>query len=101
MPDRTHEHCPDCSQPIFSNWLKKKLRKTRALGSATSPRFTKFQQASTGFLRTGSVLLSCEVKVKSKSLKPAAAGLFLEAFHTTTLKILEYARARGENHDHF
>jgi hypothetical protein len=81
MPDRTHELCPDCSEPIFPNWLKKKLWKTRALDSATSPRFPKFQQASTGFLRTGFVVLSCEVKVKSKSLKPAAAvHSFLRSF---------------------
>jgi len=99
MPDRTHEHCPDCPEPIFREVLKKKLWKTRALDSATLPRFPKFQQASTGFLRFGSVVLSCSVKVKSKTKKPAAAGLLFEAFHTTTLKIMQYARARGENHD--
>jgi hypothetical protein len=99
MPDRNHEHCPDCSEPIFPKVLKKKLWKTRALDSATSPRFPKFQLSSTGFLRFAFVVLSCEVKVKSKTEKPAAAGFFLEAFNTTTLKILQYARERGENHD--
>jgi hypothetical protein len=79
MPDRTHEHCPDCrektcAQPIFSKVVKKKLWKTRVFDSVTSPRFPKFQQASTDFLRTGFVVLSCEVKVKSNSEEPAAAG---------------------------
>jgi hypothetical protein len=97
MPDRTHELCPDCPEPIFRKVAKKNLWKTRVLDSKTSPRFPKFQQPSTDFLRTGSVLLGCEVKVKSKSLKPAAAGLFLEAFHTTTLKNSALrARAKGK-----
>jgi hypothetical protein len=74
MPDRTHEHCPDCPEPIFSKVLKKKLWKIRALGSATSPGFPKFQQPSTDFLRFGFVVLSCSVKVKSNSERPAAAG---------------------------
>jgi hypothetical protein len=74
MPDRTHEYCPECSEPIFPNVLKKKLRKIRALDSATSPGFPKFQQPSTDFLRFGFVVLSCEVKVKSNSERPAAAG---------------------------
>jgi len=94
MPDRTHEFCQFCPEPIFQKVLKKSLWKTRALDSTTSPRFPKFQPSSTGFLRFGSVLLSCSVKVKSKTEKPAAAGHFLEAFHTTTLKTVQYARAR-------
>jgi len=74
MPDRMHEHCPDCAEPVFSKVVKKKLWKIRAFPSATSPRFPKFQQPSTDFLRSGFVLLSCEVKVKSNSEEPAAAG---------------------------
>jgi hypothetical protein len=60
--------------PVFRNWLKKKLWKIRALASATSPGFPKFQQPSTDFLRFGFVVLSCSVKVKSNSESPAAAG---------------------------
>jgi len=74
MPDRSHEHCPDCSEPVFSKVAKKKLWKIPALGSATSPRFPKFQQPPTDFLRFGFVVLSCLVKVKSNSEEPAAAG---------------------------
>ena len=74
MPDRNHEHCPDCSERVFPKVAKKKLWKIRAFGSATSPRFPKFQQPSTDFLRFGFVVLSCEVKVKSNSEEPAAAG---------------------------
>jgi hypothetical protein len=74
MPDRNHERCPDCSELVFSKVAKKKLWKIRALGSATSPRFPKFQQPSTDFLRFGFVVLSCSVKVKSNSEEPAAAG---------------------------
>jgi len=74
MPDRTHELCQFCPEPVFSKVAKKKLWKIRALDSATSPRFPKFQQPSTDFLRFGFVVLSCEVKVKSNSEKPAAAG---------------------------
>ena len=74
MPDRSHEHCQFCSEPIFRNVLKKKLWKIRVFDSRTSPGFPKFQQPSTVFLRLGFVVLSCEVKVKSNSERPAAAG---------------------------
>jgi len=99
MPDRTHE-CTD-----FHPEREIKRWKTSSIESTRSPRYPKFQQASTGFRRTLFVLFSCEVKVKSKSEKPAAATgkarkdfLLLEAFHIATLKILQYARARGGNH---
>jgi hypothetical protein len=95
MPDRMHEHCPDCSEPIFPKAPKKKLWKIRVLGSATTPRFPKFQQPSTGFLRFGFVVLSCSVKVKSNSERPAAAGKPDEILTLSCWKVFQHPRTKN------